>query len=237
LGSRGSIDARSRWRDSLERSQKRRIAASRRRRRVFRLRGAAFSFAAVALLVTAVGTAVSVADDPALKAGAASADVILRKGDRGRAVKAVQRKLGITADGVFGPQTHRAVKGFQRRRHLTADGIVGPETRHELKLRPFSHSSVVHPRRKKRRGSDSGGGLANLPAALVRIAECESGGDPEAVSPSGRYRGKYQFMRSTWKTWGGRGDDPAEASEVHQDRVALRLYRARGTEPWPSCGA
>ena len=50
------------------------------------------------------------------------------------------------------------------------------------------------------------------------------------MSPSGRYRGKYQFLRSTWKEWGGRGDDPAEASEAHQDRVALRLYRARGTD-------
>jgi hypothetical protein len=184
------------------------------------------------LALTAFGTAASVADDPAAKAGAASAEVVLRKGDRGRAVKAVQRKLRVTADGVFGPQTHRAVKRFQRRKGLTVDGIVGPQTRRQLKLRAFSASSVTHPRKKRR----SKRGLRNLPKELVRIAECESGGDPEAVSPSGRYRGKYQFLRSTWKEWGGRGDDPAEASEAHQDRVALRLYRARGTEPWPSCG-
>ena len=30
-------------------------------------------------------------------------------------------------------------------------------------------------------------------AALDRIAQCESGGDPRAVSASGQYRGKYQF--------------------------------------------
>jgi hypothetical protein len=105
-----------------------------------------------------------------------------------------------------------------------------------MKLRAFSASSVTRPRKKRRRPK-SGGGLRNLPKALVRIAECESGGDPEAVSPSGRYRGKYQFLRSTWKEWGGRGADPAEASEAHQDRVALRLYRARGAAPWPTCGA
>ena len=86
------------------------------------------------------------------------------------------------------------------------------------------------------RGRAGGRGLPNLPAPLVRIAECESGGDPTAVSPSGRYRGKYQFMRSTWTQWGGRGSDPAAAAEAHQDAVALRLYRARGTAPWPNCG-
>ena len=59
---------------------------------------------------------------------------------------------------------------------------------------------------------------------------------PRRSPPNGRYRGKYQFMRSTWKRWGGRTSDPIDASEAHQDRVALKLYRAQGTDPWPSCG-
>lgn len=231
MGTNAGVDSRTRWRESLERSRERRERARRRRHRRFRLRGAALSLAAVAL-TAAAGAAVSLADNSAAKAGAAAAEVTLRKGDRGRAVSAVQRKLRLAADGVFGPQTHRAVKRFQRRRGLAADGIVGAITRRELKLRPFSSNSVVHPRREK---SGSGEGLPSLPEALVRIAECESGGDPQAVSPSGRYRGKYQFRQSTWKAWGGRGEDPAKASEAHQDRVALRLYRARGAAPWPSC--
>ena len=176
------------------------------------------------------------ADEADVSAGAARAEVILRKGDRGRAVAAVQRKLRLQADGIFGPRTDRAVKRFQRRKRLVADGIVGPKTRAALRLNPFSVRSVSHPREKRRRRGTAGGGVSDLPGALVRIAACESGGDPTAVSPSGRYRGKYQFMRSTWKEWGGRGSDPAEASEPHQDRVALRLYRARGTAPWPNCG-
>ena len=69
---------------------------------------------------------------------------------------------------------------------------------------------------------------------LRRIAECESGGDPTATSPDGRYRGKYQFTRSTWRALGGDGD-PADASEATQDRIALKLYRRSGTTPWPSC--
>jgi hypothetical protein len=35
---------------------------------------------------------------------------------------------------------------------------------------------------------------------------------------------------------GGSGD-PARASEATQDRLAMALYRARGTSPWPACSA
>lgn len=52
----------------------------------------------------------------------------VRMGSRGDTVKAVQRKLGLTVDGIFGPATQRAVKRWQAEQGLTADGIVGPNT-------------------------------------------------------------------------------------------------------------
>lgn len=52
----------------------------------------------------------------------------LSEGSRGDHVKYLQRKLGLTADGIFGPKTKAAVIAFQRRHGLTADGIVGPLT-------------------------------------------------------------------------------------------------------------
>jgi len=52
----------------------------------------------------------------------------LRWGSRGSAVRRVQRVVGVYADGVFGPITHRAVKRFQGRKGLYRDGIVGLRT-------------------------------------------------------------------------------------------------------------
>jgi hypothetical protein len=75
----------------------------------------------------------------------------------------------------------------------------------------------------------------DVSAALQRIAECESGGNPRAVSPSGQYRGKYQFDIGTWQANGGTGD-PAAAPEAEQDRVAAALYARSGPAPWPVCG-
>lgn len=40
----------------------------------------------------------------------------------------VQRKLGILADGVYGPDTRASVRMFQKANNLVADGIVGPKT-------------------------------------------------------------------------------------------------------------
>jgi N-acetylmuramoyl-L-alanine amidase len=47
---------------------------------------------------------------------------------RGSAVKTLQAKLKISADGIFGPNTLAAVKKFQKANGLVADGIVGPKT-------------------------------------------------------------------------------------------------------------
>jgi putative peptidoglycan binding protein len=59
---------------------------------------------------------------------------VLQLGDRGKAVARVQRALGITVDGIFGPQTFEAVRSFQQRAGLIVDGVVGPQTRLALDL-------------------------------------------------------------------------------------------------------
>ena len=53
---------------------------------------------------------------------------MLRKGSSGPSVRQLQKLLGVTVDGDFGPATEKAVKTFQKRKHLVVDGLVGPAT-------------------------------------------------------------------------------------------------------------
>ncbi len=54
--------------------------------------------------------------------------MLLKKGSKGDDVKSVQKVVGVTADGDFGPGTEKAVIAWQAAHGLSADGIVGPAT-------------------------------------------------------------------------------------------------------------
>ena len=54
--------------------------------------------------------------------------MLLKNGSKGEEVKQLQAKLGLTADGNFGPMTETKVKEWQAANGLTADGIVGDGT-------------------------------------------------------------------------------------------------------------
>jgi hypothetical protein len=67
------------------------------------------------------------------QAAALPVDALLRRGDRGEDVKALQRALrhigyDLEIDGVFGRITLECVKSFQGSNSLVRDGIVGPLT-------------------------------------------------------------------------------------------------------------
>ena len=54
--------------------------------------------------------------------------MLLKNGSKGEDVKKLQTKLGLTADGSFGPNTEKVVKEWQSTNGLTADGVVGDGT-------------------------------------------------------------------------------------------------------------
>jgi peptidoglycan hydrolase-like protein with peptidoglycan-binding domain len=62
--------------------------------------------------------------------------VLLKQGTRGEAVKKLQQKLGIGADGQFGPGTEKAVREYQQKNGLAVDGAAGPATLVHMKLFP-----------------------------------------------------------------------------------------------------
>jgi putative chitinase len=61
--------------------------------------------------------------------------MILKNGSKGEEVKSLQTKLGLVADGNFGPGTEKAIKEWQIKNGLTADGIIGPSSLEKLGLK------------------------------------------------------------------------------------------------------
>jgi peptidoglycan hydrolase-like protein with peptidoglycan-binding domain len=180
-------------------------------------RGAALVLAFAALLT--VAPAAFAADGSSGGTTAAQSPPAAKK----VTTRQIQKALGIKADGVMGPKTRRALKRFQKAHGLTADGVAGPATLAALGLA----GSTTNASTKAITNAD-------VATVLAKIADCESGGNPAAVSPSGEYRGKYQFSQETWESLGGTGD-PAEADESVQDTYAAGLYQQRGLAPWPAC--
>jgi peptidoglycan hydrolase-like protein with peptidoglycan-binding domain len=203
------------WLDSQCRSRGRRLAALRARRRRWSLRSGLG--VALASLTVATGGALAQGSTGGTAAPKKSSSAVGKS-----TVEAVQRALGIPADGIAGPQTRRAIKRFQRTHGLKVDGVIGPATLGALGISA----------KPAKTGLDA---VTDPQAELAKIAACESGGNPAAVSADGRYRGKYQFTRATWKALGGTGD-PAKAPEATQDTMAAKLLSLRGTAPWPVCG-
>jgi putative chitinase len=67
-------------------------------------------------------------DAVAPAAAPAASGGTLRRGSKGDDVKKMQAKLGLAADGDFGPGTEAALKKWQAANGLTADGVAGPKT-------------------------------------------------------------------------------------------------------------
>jgi cell wall-associated NlpC family hydrolase len=119
------------WERSKVRSQLRRESAAARKVGV---KQGARSKLAMAL----VGVTLAVPATEAVTAGTAQAapvtDSVLKRGDSGSRVVALQKALGIAADGEFGNATHKAVRAFQRANGLAIDGVVGAMTASKLGL-------------------------------------------------------------------------------------------------------
>lgn len=158
----------------------------------------------------------AVADDAAARADADAALVDLA----GR-VDAVDAWAGVLAE--------ERAPAEQRRVLAVADLEAA---RHEADLR--AGRIVV------RSGDDGGPTPAESGnahgAGWDGLRRCESGANYAIADATGTYRGAYQFDLQTWRGMGGQGD-PAEAPPAEQDLRAELLFRQRGAQPWPICGA
>lgn len=81
--------------------------------------------------------------------------------------------------------------------------------------------------------------LSDLPLSWQKLAMCESGGRPNAVSGTRKqFQGLFQIeYPRTWVAHGGPKELPPKAASVmEQFYVALHIYVDRGSKPWPYCG-
>ena len=86
----------------------------------------------------------------------------------------------------------------------------------------------VRPRPRPSRGGARSGDVWSA------LARCESGGNPQAVSASGTYRGLLQFSLATWRSVGMTGD-PIDHTAEEQIAAAQRLQARSGFGQWPRC--
>ncbi|MGE9782291.1 C40 family peptidase [Janibacter sp. G368] len=137
--------------------------------------GASMVAVAAVSLGTAAATAPGASAAPSATSAPASASVssgtsaatfsgLVRRGHRGDLVKQVQRKVGASADGIFGPLTESAVKRYQKRNGLVADGIVGPRTGTKMGLRSTSTTTSRTTTR-----TVSGSSVLSTAASLVGV--------------------------------------------------------------------
>ena len=67
----------------------------------------------------------------------------------------------------------------------------------------------------------------------AKLAQCESGGNPQTNTGNGFY-GMYQFTLETWQSLGGTGY-PHEADAATQTAMAKKLQAQAGWGQWPGC--
>ena len=118
--------------------------------------------------------------------------------------------------------TTRAGRPHRRRGHQ------GPPGARSRRPRPRAATGGAGPRTGR---PGRHGGLGDV---WARLAQCESGGNPRAVSANGLYHGLYQFSVQTWQAMGGSGL-PSHASPGEQTQRAQALQARSGWGQWPAC--
>ncbi len=168
------------WEESCMRARLKREAAA---QRPVLAQARSVGVSLVAAAVTAAAPAASLAHSRASSGGVARAAVrsTLELGDRGPRVAKLQRLLGITADGVFGPKTRAAVRAFQRQNGLVVDGVVGPQTWGALTSGKSGGTAAPARSDRTLERGDRGARVAKLQALLGITADGVFGPGTEAA--------------------------------------------------------
>jgi putative chitinase len=160
---------------------------------------------------------------------------MLKIGSQGELVKQLQTKLGVTADGAFGPGTDKALKEWQTKNGLVADGIAGPATLEKMgitiptvqketlkldKLKGQIPDSVIN---EISENGDKFGIITNLRLAHF-LAQCSTeSGNFKVLNENLNYS-KDGLMKIFGKYFPG---TLAESYAYQPEKIASRVYGSR----------
>ena len=128
----------------------------------------------------------------------ASAMATVGQGSTGTQVEAVQKALGVQADGQYGPKTETAIADFQVRQNLKqVDGVVGQETAAALGLdENYKPTAIVDTY------SDIGVNIRRGPGLdYRRVGGAADGTNLEQVSEQVVYRDGYNWTQVAGGGW------------------------------------
>ena len=207
------------WRRSLRAAQQRRLRLALRRRRIFRGR-------AGVLLAVACRASPPAARSP--RTPRRRREPVECERERHPARRAAEARR----------RRRRRQRPATRARRAPLPAPQRPDRRRHRRpadARRARHQRAPAPSSTASRSS----GATRQRDASRRIAQCESGGDPTAVSADGTYRGKYQFTAPRGAL-GGSGD-PAAAPESSRTGSRWRCTASAAPRPGPpappSCSA
>jgi peptidoglycan hydrolase-like protein with peptidoglycan-binding domain len=172
--------------------------------------------------------------------------ISLSSESKGRQVELLQQALGISVDGIYGPETEEAVRSFQASRGLTADGIAGPETSGALRSHAAAKTSAAGVRRDAVNFTPSEAGApgsANAVARLQHALHMQADGSfgPETEAAIRRLQARHGLTAdgvagpATWSLLGIHGEEtlsPPSSALSHSSRhhVSATVSSTSSTE-------